>query len=149
MSSGWQILRPTIIPGDLAATDTDIELTQVIATPADKLAMAFVSPTRVIRAGSEHVNVYGVMYLAYGDLAETTYIAATATIQVIEEAPDPSPRPTASPRNIYAGRAPVTLHPQGRMHTFEARDLSRFSLRISSFVGVGTDHIRVFWKHVR
>ncbi len=149
MSSGWQILRPTIIPGDLASTDTDIELTQVVAAPANKIAMAFASPARVIRAGSEHVNVYGVMFLAYGDADESTYVAATATIQVIEEAPDPSQRPTASPRNIYAGRAPVTLHPQGRIHTFEARDLSRFSVRLSSFVGVGADHLRVFWKHVR
>lgn len=139
MSTVWQELRTGIVVADLGTTDPDIEGLQT--APA---AMAFAVPSVWRGSSSEMVTKIAVMFLAY-DVA-SAIVKSTATLQVIEKAQDPTLVPTAAPGIIYAGHAPVTSHPSGRLLTFDARYAHKFTVRVSSFVGAGATTLRVLWR---
>lgn len=141
MSATWKILRDGVVVADLAATDTNIEATQVLpASPP-----TFVSPGRVAQHTSELVNEIAVMVLAYD--INGAIVSTTMTLQVIEESPPPTDGTTSEGNKLYVGRAPVTSHPTGRIHTFDARYVHRFTVRLSS-VGAGVT-LKVFWRPLR
>ena len=146
MSNTWSILRSNILVADLATTDTDVEGQQAANT-----GLTFVSPSRHLVNTSELVTEFGIMVLAYDEF-ETTVLAGTATIQVLEEAPDPTAQDdVSSTRKLYAGRAPVLLHPMGRIHTFPARYVHKFTVLISALAdaAMGAHHLRAFWRAIR
>jgi hypothetical protein len=143
MSGTWNLLRTGVVIADLASTDTAIEALQVLpATPP-----TFASPQRMTPGTSELVNEIAVMFLAYDNAG--AIVSSTATLQVIEEVPPPGSETSSAGVKRYCGRAPVTSHPTGRIMTFDARYLHRFTVRVSSFVGVGATTINVFWRPYR
>lgn len=138
MSTLWNDLRGPLVIADLATTDTDVEGLQV--APA---GMVFAVPSVWRGSSSEMVTKIAVMFLAYNGAA---IVKSTATLQVIEKAQDPTIDPAAAPGTLYAGHAPVSSHPSGRLLTFDARYASKFTVRVSSFVGVGATTLRVLWR---
>ena len=141
MSATWKILRENVVVADLATTDTNIEALQVLPVSPP----AFASPGKVAEHTSDLVNEIAVMVLAYdGVLA---IVSTTVTLQVIEESPPPQDGTTSEGAKLYIGRAPVTLHPTGRIHVFDARYVHRFTVRLSA-AAAGTT-LKVFWRPLR
>lgn len=140
MSTLWTEFRTGVVVADLATTDTDIEATQVVAVGGP----AFAIPETFRRHSSEMVTEIGIVVLAADGAGAP--VAGTCTVQVIEESMDPTSVPTAQPGKIYIGRAPVALHPFGRMLAFDARYIHKFTVRLSA-ASAGTT-LRVLWRPV-
>lgn len=140
MSTTWQDLRTGVVVKDLATTDTDIEATQAVYSGTG--APVFQSPSVWRGGSSEIITRIAVMVLAYN--GGGAIVSGNCTIQLIEESPDPTVVPAAVTGRIYAGRAPVTSHPYGRVKEFDARYLHRFTVRLSS-ASAGTK-LRVLWR---
>lgn len=140
MSTIWQDLRTGVVVADLATTDTDIEATQAVYVGAG--APVFAAPSIWRGGSSEIVTRIAVMVLAYD--GGGAIVSGNCTIQLIEESPDPTVDPAAATGKIYAGRAPVTSHPFGRLKEFDARYLHRFTVRIPT-ASAGTT-LRVLWR---
>ena len=136
MSSAWKVLRNDVLIADLATTDIDMEALQTEAA-----GIVFAAPQIRITDSSETVKEFVFVVYAYAGL---TPYAGTLTAQIIEKSPHPD-----TGIYHYVGATPNVLLPTGRGFTLPGRYIHKFTVRMSSFVGVGPTHLRVLWKHLR
>ncbi len=144
MSNVWIDLRGKVLLADLATTDPDVETLQV--APA---SMLFASPKTRDSPTADFEQEIMIQVRAYGALDESSIVAGTINLQVIELSPQPiqgSPLP-----KMYIGRTPVAAYPIFRGLPVSMRYVHGFTVRLDTPGGAAAaaTHFRVFYRGFR